>query len=230
MLMIKRDIKPECSSSIRVSPEEAVKKIIFEEGLMAVYKDKVILLKQNQFGESDLIVRALNQKGALISFIAKGAVNSRKRFIGGVLEPGHFIGVEYKLSRSSSLHFLRQAWFLKRFDGIRKNYDRLKMALHFLFLVEKIGQEGVEDSPDLFNLLGNGLTALETSRSLSALQFVFEFRLLLSQGILPEELQEKRQLFNITISEHEKLAQQIPAFSDLSSTVHTAVDHYICGR
>ena len=197
---------------------------------MSVCKDKVILLKQSPFDEADLIVRALTQRGALISFIAKGAVNSRKRFIGGVLEPGHFIGVEYKRSRSSSLHFLRQAWFLKRFDEIRKNYDRLKMAFYFLSLVEKISQEGVEDSPDLFNLLGNGLTALETSRSLSALQFVFEFRLLLTQGILPEELQEKRQLFSITISEHERLVQQIPAFKELSPVVHTAVDHYVCGR
>ena len=190
----------------------------------------MILLKQSQFGESDLIVRALNQRGALISFIAKGAVNSRKRFTGGILEPGHFIGVEYKHSRSSSLHFLRQAWFLKRFDGIRKSYDRLKVAFHFLSLVEKISQEGVEDSPDLFNLLGNGLTALETSHSLSALQFVFEFRLLLTQGILPEELQAKAQLFNMTILEHEKLIQQIPSFRGLSLVVHTAVDHYVCGR
>lgn len=197
---------------------------------MSICKDKVILLKQNQFGESDLIVRALNQKGALLSFIAKGAVRSHKRFVGGVLEPGHFIGVEYKPSRSSSLHFLRQAWFLKRFDGIRKTYDRLKLALHFLSLVEKISQEGMEESPDLFNLLGNGLKALEMSHNLSALQFVFEFRLLLSQGILPEELQMKKQLFNITVLEHENLIQQVPTFKELSSVVHTAVDHYVCGR
>ena len=197
---------------------------------MSVCKDKVIILKQSLFGESDFIVRALNQRGALISFIAKGAVKSCKRFTGGILEPGHFIGVEYKHSRSSSLHFLRQAWFLKRFDEIRKNYDHLKMALHFLSLVEKISQEGMEESPDLFNLLGNGLGALETSRHLSALQFVFEFRLLLSQGVLPEELQTKKQLLNITVLEHESLLQQVPAFKELSSVVHTAIDHYVCGR
>lgn len=197
---------------------------------MSICKDKVIILKQSQFGESDLIVSTLNQKGALISFIAKGAMKSRKRFTGGILEPGHFIGVEYKHSRSSSLHFLRQAWFLKRFEGIRNSYDRLKMALHFLSLVEKIGQEGMEESPDLFNLLGNGLKALETSHSLSTLQFVFEFRLLLSQGILPEELQVEKQLFNITVLEHESLIQHVPSFKELSSIVHTAVDHYVCGR
>ena len=197
---------------------------------MSIHKDKVIVLKQHCFGEADLIVRALNQTGALISFIAKGAVKSRKRFIGGILEPGHFIGVEYKHSRKSSLHFLRQAWFLRRFGGIRKNYDRLKLALHFLSLVEKISQEGVEDSSDLFNLLGNGLTALETSNSLSALQFLFEFRLLLNQGVLSGELQEQKQLCGITIAEHESLSQHIPSFKEMASDVQTAVEHYICER
>ena len=194
---------------------------------MPLHKDKVIVLKQSRFSEADLIVRALNQNGSLMSFIAKGAVKSRRRFTGGVLEPGHFIGVEYKHSRSSSLHFLCQAWFLKRFEIIRKNYDRLQLALHFLSLVEKIGQEGVEDSPELFNLLGNGLKALEASNHLSALQFTFEFRLLLSQGVLPEELQNQQILFDITILEHEKLSKHMDSIKKWSSELQTAVNHYV---
>ena len=195
---------------------------------MSVRKMQFITLKQIQYNESDLIIRALNEQGALVSFIAKGALKSRKRFVGGVLEPGHFIGVEYRESRSSSLHLIRQAWFLKRFEGIRKEYDRLKLALHFLSLIEKIGQEGMEESPDLFNLLGNGLKALDTTQSLSVLQLVFEFRLLLTQGVLPQELHTQKSLFNITIAEHEKL-RDIFLFKDTASVVHQAVDHYVSG-
>ena len=66
---------------------------------MFFLKDKVIVLKQNKFGESDLIIRTLNTQGALISFIAKGALKSKKRFSGGMLEPTSFIGVEYKKPR-----------------------------------------------------------------------------------------------------------------------------------
>ncbi len=197
---------------------------------MLVHKDKVIVLKQNRFSETDLIVRVLNQKGALLSFIAKGAVKSRKRFTGGVLEPGHFIGVEYKHSRRSSLHFLCQAWFLKRFENLRRDYDRLQLALHFLSLIEKISQEGVEDSPELFHLLGNSLKALETSNHLPALQFIFEFRLLLSQGVLPPELQTQEFLFFITIKEHEQLLRYIPFVKKWSTLVRTTLDHYVCGR
>ena len=195
---------------------------------MSVCKDKVIVLKQNRFSEADLIIRGLNQKGALLSFIAKGAIKSRRRFTGGVLEPGHFIGVEYKYSRRSSLHFLSQAWFLKRFENLRKDYDRLQLAFHFLSLVEKISQEGMEESPDLFNLLGNGLQALENSDNLSALQLIFEFRLLLNQGVLPPELQTQEILFNITIREHEQLLKHIP--KKWSPLVREALDHYICER
>ena len=192
---------------------------------MFVQKDKVIVLKQIPFNESDLIIQALNPKGASISFIAKGAVKSKRRFTGGVLEPGHFIGVGYRKSRSSDLHFLCDAWFLKCFSAIRVDYDRLSLALHFLSLVEKVSQAGTEDSADLFNLLGNGLKAIETSTQLSTLQFVFEFRLLLSQGVLPEELQEKTQLFSVTVTEHEQLS--LPAFEKFIPVVHRALKEYV---
>ena len=195
---------------------------------MAIYKDKVIVLRNNQFGETDLIIKALNQKGALMSFIAKGAVKSRKRFAGGLLEPGCFIGLEYKKARASGLHFLCQAWILERFSALRQSYDRLNMALHFLSLVGKISQEGVEDSPDVFNLLGNGLKALESTQDLSALQFVFEFRLLLSQGVLPKELQGQKVLFNLTIAEHKNLSAQA-FYTKFTPAVHKAVQHYVRG-
>ena len=194
---------------------------------MSIRKDKVIVLKQIPFSESDLIIHALNPKGALMSFIAKGAVKSKKRFTGGVLEPGHFIGVEYRKSRSSDLHFLCDAWFLKRFSAIRTDYDRLTLALHFLSLIEKVSQAGTEDSSDLFNLLGNGLKAVETSTHLSTLQFVFEFRLLLNQGVLPQELQEQTQLFCMTVAEHEQLP--LSTFKIFMPVVHRALKEYVCG-
>ena len=148
------------------------------------YKDQVIVLKQSCFQESDLIIKALNPQGALISFIAKGALKSCKRFPGGVLDPTHYIGVEYKKSRSSSLHYLCRAWFLDSFKGLRLNYERLNLALYVLSLAEKMSWEGAEHNEELFNLLGNTLQTLEHAENLSSLQFIFEIRLLLSQGVL----------------------------------------------
>ena len=197
---------------------------------MNIYKDKVIVLKQNLFEESHLIIHTLNTQGSRLSFIARGAKKSRKRFAGGVLEPGHFIGVEYRQARHSTLHFLQSAWFLRRFNGLRKDYDRLSLALHFLNLVEKISQEGMEDCADVFNLLGNSLNALEYSRDLSALQFVFEYRLLLSQGVLPTQLHLNKTLLGLTVENHLRLNKESIHYQDMKPAVHSAIEDYVFGK
>lgn len=195
---------------------------------VSICKTKVIVLKRTAFQESDLIVRTLDQKGGALSFIAKGAVKSKKRFSGGVLEPGHFIGVEYKTSKRSSLHQLKHAWFIKRFEQLRNNYEHLKLALYFLDLIEKISQEGIEDCPELFNLLGNSLQAIENSHHLEALKSIFEFRLLWNQGIMPKQLQHiQADWLGITVSEHQQLAHKKEMLKDSAPAIHSAVEHYI---
>ena len=191
-------------------------------------KTKVIVLKRTSFQESDLIVRTLDQKGGSLSFLAKGAAKSQKRFTGGVLEPGHFIGIEYKASKRSSLHQLKQAWFIKRFEHLRKSYEHLKLALYFLEIIERISQEGVDDCPELFNLLGNSLQAIENSHHLEALKSIFEFRLLWNQGILPTELHYiQADWLGITVSEHHQLVQQRQVLKKVAPAIHSAVEHYI---
>ena len=190
-------------------------------------RDNIFVLNRIIFGESDLIVRGLNQQGALISFIAKGALKSRKRFAGGVLEPGHVIGVEYQGSRRSSLHHLRQAWFLKRFEEIRQDYHRLELAFYFLSLIDKIAQEEM-DNPEMFHLLGNSLEATCRSQNLAVLRVVFEFRLLWIQGVLPKELHQEIHFLTNTVTEHENLPRMItPAsWKHTASIVHSAIIQY----
>ena len=93
-------------------------------------RDRIIILKNQVFSESDLIIRGLNSKGCQLSFIAKGALKSRKRFSGGVLDPTAYIELEYRPSKKS-LHRLQQAWFLEDFSALRKDYNRLSLALYF---------------------------------------------------------------------------------------------------
>ncbi len=192
---------------------------------MKLCKQQVIILKQIKFSESDLIMRAITERGALISFIAKGALKSKKRFTGGVLEPGHFIGVEYRISRSSSLHYLQQAWFLKRFKGMRDDYDRLKLALYFLSVIDKVCQEGM-DSPELFHLLGNSLEVVGRSQNLFILQFIFEFRLLYCQGVLPKEFHNEKEILGTVIAKHERLTERKTDLEKISKQVHQAIEHY----
>ena len=149
-------------------------------------KERVIVLKKLSYSESDLIIRGLNPKGCLLSFIAKGALKSRKRFSGGLLDPTAYIGLEYRPSKSS-LHFIQQAWFLEDFSALRQSYHRLNLALYFLKAVNQVCQEGTEDSKELFHLLGNALLLSQSSKELETLKLFFKVKILFLQGVLPKE-------------------------------------------
>ena len=169
-------------------------------------KERIIVLKNQAFSESDLIIRGLNPKGCQLSFIAKGALKSKKRFSGGVLEPSSYIQIEYRPSKNS-LHTLQQAWFLESFSNLRKSYQRLSLALYFLQLISQVSQEGTEDSEELFHLLGNSLKQAEKSSQLDNLKIFFQIKLLFEQGVLPSPLTLK-EVLNKPLSEHAKLDWQ----------------------
>ena len=148
---------------------------------------RVIVLKTLPFSESDLILRAMKSDGSQMSFIAKGGLRSKKRFPGPVLEPSAFIEAEYRPSKKY-LHNLRQAWILKDFPGLRKDYDRLELALYFLRVMAEMSQEGTEDSEEMFHLLGNALEEAQKSSRLDILKLFFQIKALFLQGVLPAEL------------------------------------------
>jgi len=163
-------------------------------------REQIIVLKNQVFSESDLIVRGLNAKGCQMSFIAKGALKSRRRFSGGVLDPTAYIEMEYHPSKKF-LHRLQQAWFLKDFSNLRKDYNRLSLALYFLQVIAQVSQEGVEDSGELFHLLGNALTEAQNSFYLDSLKLFFQVKVLFLQGVLPQELSISEVLKN-PINQH----------------------------
>ncbi len=150
-------------------------------------RDRVIVLKNQAFSEADLIVRGLSAKGCQISFIAKSALKSKRRFSGGILDPTAYIELEYRPSKKS-LHTLQQAWMLKDFSGLRTDYGRLSLALYFLQVISQVSQEGAEDSEELFHLLGNALTETQHSSCLNSLKLFFQVKILFLQGVLPKDL------------------------------------------
>lgn len=191
-------------------------------------KDKIIVLQNIRHLESHLIVKGLNTQGHILSFFANFALKSRKRFASGVLEPGGYIQVEYLPSkRENSWSRLIQANIINKFTKIRQDYNRLDLSLQFLKMINKVGQEGVEGEPELFHLLGNALTALETSPDLENLKLFFEIRFLFLQGVLPSQLQNKSVFFENTIKEHDQVDlshEDIPA---IHQELKTALYQYL---
>lgn len=153
-------------------------------------KDRIIILRTIKYGESDLIIHGLNSGGGRMNFLAKSALKSRKRFGGGILEPTHYILAHYRMGSSKDdegpLHLLTDAELIKGFQGLRENYERLEVALSMVQLIAKVAQPGVEDAPDVFDLLGNGLFAAESSHRPELLKLQFEAKLLYIQGVMPQ--------------------------------------------
>lgn len=150
-------------------------------------KEQVLLLRVTKYGEADLIVNGLTRTGKSITFIAKSALKSKKRFGGGVLEPTHYIRATYQEPKSEKMAVLLEAELLEGFVGLRQSYDRLELALYFLQIVEKVCRDGQTEAKELFELLGHALRAAEKGQRLTELKTVFEIKFLDQQGVLPHE-------------------------------------------
>jgi DNA repair protein RecO (recombination protein O) len=152
------------------------------------FKKKVILLRKIKYGESDLILHAIAMDGEKLCFMARGALRSKKRFAGGVLEPTHFIEAIFnKPQEIGKLIPLSEVILINDFPKIRESYDRLDSAFLILNSVYRVSQEGEGQSQGLFNLLGNGLKLLETTSDLALLKLVFAIKFLYQQGVLQFE-------------------------------------------
>ncbi|MGZ3773210.1 MAG: DNA repair protein RecO [Pseudobdellovibrionaceae bacterium] len=151
-------------------------------------KNRFIILRKIKYSEADLILHALSPQGEKVSFIARGALRSKKRFGGGVLEPTHFVMLTFKQAAvEGQLHVLQEATLINDFADIRKDYDRLDLALHVLDCVSQVSQEGDKTSEFLFNLLGHTLKAVETVQDILVLKIHFYLKFLLQQGVINAE-------------------------------------------
>lgn len=193
-------------------------------------QERVFILRKVRYGESDLILSCLTSSGARVSLMARGAMRSKKRFGGGVLEPTHYVQVVYDTSRtrgaSQSLYLLKEAELLQGFEGLRSDYNRLELALHCVQRISDVVKEGDPDSSELFNLLGNTLRALETSEDFGKLKTQFEVKLLVNQGVLALEGDEQS-LMVAPISRHAELRLGDEEWRRLRAKIKTTLAEYL---
>lgn len=172
-----------------------------------MHKARVIVLKTIKHSEADLLVQALDSHGTRLHFLAKGALKSKKRFGGGVLEPTHYLDVLYKDVKSQEgdpLHILLEAKVIRDFQGLREDYDRLSLSLSFLDLVNKLTRSGSVGAKEVFDLLGHALAACEKCQSPDQLKLQFQAKLLYSQGVL-EHIDELAPLIGTPLKDCDQL-------------------------
>lgn len=196
---------------------------------MPSVKDNLIILRTIPYSESDLVIHGLNRMGGRINLIAKGARKSQKRFGGGILQPTHYVEVEYKQRKSEGdgvLHFLEAARLIEGFQSLRQDYDRLETAFYFLQLMSKVSQEGVTDAPENFLLLGQALRAAETSNSLPLLKTHFEVKVLYHQGVLSPNPAEQ-EFVDKSLEQHQSIHFQKDALKDLRNRLHFSLNQFL---
>jgi DNA repair protein RecO (recombination protein O) len=146
-----------------------------------------IILKKTKYGESDLIIQLILSSGEKLSTIARGALRSKKRFSGGVLDPTNYVQIQYRDQGDHKLSTLEEAQILDGFDGLRTDYDRMELGLQIISAISKISQHGDSLSEGLFNLLGHALRGLQGAKNLVLFRGVFGLKLLYQQGVLEQD-------------------------------------------
>jgi DNA repair protein RecO (recombination protein O) len=150
---------------------------------MAVYRSKGIVLRSIRYGEADRILDLYTRDAGLVSTIAKGIRRTRSRF-GARLEP--LSCVDFVAYHGRTLDTITQAEVLRSFRGVREDLARFEAAAGIVGSVRALSG-GDEADRRIFNLLYNGLVALEERTSgFEAIEAAFGLKLSILAGYAPQ--------------------------------------------
>ncbi|MBM4260659.1 MAG: DNA repair protein RecO [Deltaproteobacteria bacterium] len=142
-----------------------------------------IVLRARLFGESDKIVTFLTEDHGKITGIAKGAKNSRRRFVNS-LEPFAQVRLHFEDRPAGKLVFLLSAELQLAYKQLSQDLDRIAYAAYLIEITDGLIGER-EENRRLFEHLRAGLCHLEESGP--SLRFVssYELKLLRLAGYQP---------------------------------------------
>lgn len=150
---------------------------------MQQLKISAVVLRTVDYGESDRVVSLFSHQCGKLSVFARGARASRRRF-GGALEPFTLIEAELKGRHGSELMSLESVTVARAFGGIRTDLARIACASYAC----ELARESVRDHEphcDLFDLLVEYLSRLETGPARPWMLRAFELGALRAGGIMP---------------------------------------------
>jgi DNA repair protein RecO (recombination protein O) len=141
---------------------------------MKNYTSHAIIMRTNEFGETDLLVTFFTPDNGRLKGIAKGARRSRKRFA-NCLDVLCLTELEYSLKREGGLYFLNSGKLINAHPGIRSDFAILSKASYMVELTEILFPWGVADG-NMFELLKGALDALAEVDKADIIPFMFEIK------------------------------------------------------
>ena len=151
-------------------------------------KTEAIVLRSIRYGEADRVLHLYTPGHGRLAAIAKGVRRARSRF-GARLEPFFDIRVILHQGRSD-LHTVTGVDTIAARAGLRESAAALDAAARACDAVARLFETD-EPHPEVFSLLANELTLLESTpgRPAAALPgnaLAFRLKLLLAAGIVPQ--------------------------------------------
>ncbi|MCH7619444.1 MAG: DNA repair protein RecO [Candidatus Marinimicrobia bacterium] len=143
---------------------------------MPILKSEGVVLRRIKYSETSLIVTFYTKDQGKISLIAKGARNPKSKFV-GALEPATYASIVYYHKDSRDLQLLSEIEILQSNSSIIENLRKSAVAMAILNLVDSTLTE-VEPNEDVYGLLVNTLSALNSEKQDVALLWYFEIQLL----------------------------------------------------
>jgi DNA repair protein RecO (recombination protein O) len=146
-------------------------------------KTEAIVLRSIRYGEADRILHLYTPDNGRLSAIAKGARRSRSRF-GARLEPFFHIAVMLHEGRGE-LHTVTGADTIDSHARLRDSAAALDSAARACDAVSRLFETD-DPHPEVFALLGNELSLLDSGVAGPGNALAFRLKLLLAVGILPQ--------------------------------------------
>jgi len=119
---------------------------------------QAILVRKSRWSESSLLITWMTDAFGTLKTSARGALRPGSPFSGKV-DLFHSAEITFTLSRTSSLHSLREISLTKAFDAPRATYETLALASYFSELCAAVAPP-MQPAHDLHGLLTRALAHL----------------------------------------------------------------------
>jgi len=146
-----------------------------------------LVLRSNDFGESDRILHLLTPDTGRLTVIAKGARRSVKRF-GGNIDFFNHLRVQVERRRPASMARLEHARLERTFHGLREEPARFGLACYVLELLDRLAPEGgaPAEREGLFRFGLGALDWIDRETPDLRMRILLELRTLDAVGLRPE--------------------------------------------
>ncbi|HHZ19144.1 MAG TPA: DNA repair protein RecO [Firmicutes bacterium] len=148
---------------------------------MALFRTEGLVLRVRAFGEADKIITLLTPERGKIEAVAKGARRPRNRFLGSTQLFSH---LNMMLFGGKGLAQMNQAEIIHSFHLLRDDLLKMAYASYWCELSDGLLPEA-EPEPEVFALLLQAFSLLETVDKPDLLSRGVELKLLAELGYLP---------------------------------------------